>query len=204
MTFCVACLVCAEVWAPTVLTFLGVFDMSLPSLLVPMFAFGQYTGNSSENQSYQVTVKGFTLDVPVSKDEFDNPPQYGQHGVVTGFMKTADSNGRVFMEHPSFKPITDEKDWPSDGIETRFQGNITVSKRIWGDDPNKKYYLNLNAGGFVYSAEVDQDVFDRFPSGDHVVMGALIPDQQYNDQYHTKRTTWKCKPMRVLKPSKDK
>lgn len=178
--------------------------MALPSLLIKMFAFGQFTGVNEDTKSYQITIDGFTLEVPVNKNDLDNPPPMEQHGFVTGNMKTLDNNGRVYMDNPVWQAITEEKEWPADGILTRFQGLMTIEKNVYGDDLNKKLYLKLHKGGFNYQAPVEQDVFDRFPTGDHLVFGRLTPDTQFNAQYHTRRSVWRCEPLGIVKPKTHK
>lgn len=162
-----------------------------------MFAFGQFTGVDVENSCYQITIDGFTLDVPVNKNALDNPPALETHGLVVGNMKTYDSNGRVYLDNPVWQPLQSEDEWPKDGILTRFQGLMTVEKTTYGDD-NKKLLLKLHKGGFNYQASVDQELYDRFTAGEHFVRGKLEPDTQFNVQYHTRRSVWRCVPLGIV------
>lgn len=173
--------------------------MALPSMFIKMFAFGQFSGLNDQQQAYDVVVDGFTLVVPVSKNEFDNPPPMEQHGVVAGNMKTFDSNGRVYIDQPRWQSITDEKEWPTDGVLTRFQGTVTVEKNIWGEEPNKKFYLRLHKGGFNYQSQVEPEIFERFNTGDQQVYGRLIPAGQTNQQYHTVRSIWRVEPIGLFR-----
>lgn len=172
--------------------------MALPSLLIKMFCFGQFTGVDVENNFYQITIDGFTLDVPVNKNALENPPSPEQHGLVVGNMKTFDSNGRVYIDNPVWQPITDEKDWPKDGILTRFQGLMTIEKSTYGDEKERHFRLKLHKGGFNYSALVEEEIYNRFPTGDHVVRGKLTPDTLYNSQYNSRRSVWRCEPLGIV------
>lgn len=179
--------------------------MAFQSKIVNLICFGQFLELSQKENdfSFRIALDGLTVSVPVSKEVYDNPPLFGQPGMVRGALTTNDYNGRPAARHVTWTPLTDENLWPNDGIYNRFEGYCTISKDSFKTKLGESVpFLRFDAAGFTYQWMAPQDQLDRFNTGEHTIFGQLKVDQAMNLQYKNKVTIWKCIPLGIINPKK--
>ena len=180
--------------------------MAFQSQMISLMCFGQFTETRKKDQSYLIALKGLTIAVPVPKELFDNPPPYGTPGIVKGTLTTNDFNGRPSAKHLSWLPLTDESQWPSDGVLNRFEGLADISKDSFTSKIGEVVpYLRIDGMSFTYQYfPQSQEELDKFPTGEHLIYGALKVDQTQNQQFKVKSTIWHCIPLGIINPKRAK
>lgn len=177
---------------------------SLPKDVALFSAFGLFKKVVEGKQSYTVTFPGSSLEVPVSKEQYDNPPNKYSRVVVRGTLNTTMYGGRITTDDLVVLPCP-ENQWPKNGDPLfRFEAEFELSKDSYGKDYEKTYKLSFKAQDFLYSAELSEEEINRFPTGFHTLVGSLESYQFYNKRFGQWVTLWKAIPLGIINPKRSK
>lgn len=165
---------------------------------VPVFTgYGLFKGLVDKKVAYSVTFAGTSLEVPVNRDQYDNPPPKYAKLIVRGTLNTTAYGGRITADDLEVALCPDGQ-WPKDNEpRIRFEAAFELSKDSYGKEGDKKYKLEFKGEDFIYSAELPEDMIQRFPTGKHTLVGSLESYQFFNKRFGQWVTLWRAIPLGI-------